>query len=525
MPAGAPASVQGFDVTDPYNVQQVAGQAAGNGPRGFGFQNSATQTRQYLLADTNQPLVPLPARRVTFRLLQPTAANFFIVSHPVLMQPAGGVANPVRAYANYRASAAGGKYDTLVVTSQQLYDQFHYGERSALAIRHFALWMLTDKSREKYLLLLGKGYYPGEGGLAVRAGYFQDLVPTSTRSGSDTFFSSDWPHDNYAAGLATGRLAPQNPTQVLNYLNKLKEHEKLGLEPWRANALNLAGGENQAEFAQFQGYVNTYKQQIESPCFGGRVVKTYTRSTVGGSSSFPININISKELNAGLSLITYFGHGSFYDFDLNIGRINDPVNNYNNKGKYPVMFFEGCAAGNAYASGLSIGTDWTLAADRGAIGFMSESGFGFDYELHATQKLLYQIMLNEPAWFGKPVATAWNEVARRLQPAKDEAYIASALMCAVWQGDPALRLFAPPKPDFVLTNDSLRLQSTNNQPILASAPSFKLEIRTGNLGNTCGVDKLDLCVTRKYPPAQRTPRRCLRLHLHAHPAQQHLRGR
>ncbi|MEJ7665631.1 MAG: hypothetical protein WKG07_41985 [Hymenobacter sp.] len=54
-----------------------------------------------------------------------------------------------RAYASYRASAAGGGYDTLLVTAPQLYDQFHYGERSLLALRHFALWAERRPRRPK----------------------------------------------------------------------------------------------------------------------------------------------------------------------------------------------------------------------------------------------------------------------------------------------------------------------------------------------------------------------------------------
>ena len=501
----APAGLRGFDVTDVYNAQRVDGGAAG-GARAFSFPGSAARTRRYLLADIDKAAVPPPARRIRFRDLAPKAANFLIVSSPVLMHPAGDLANPVRAYADYRASAAGGKYDTLVVTNQELFDQFHYGEKSALAIRHFTLFMLTDQSREKCLLLLGKGYQTGEKGFFTRQHFELDLVTASTRACSDYFFSADWAHNKYVSGLLTGRVAARTPEHVAAYLSKLKEHEALGAEPWRLNALNLSGGEDPDQFAQFRGYVDTYKAEIESPCFQGKVVKTYTKAAQGTLYSFPININIAKELNAGLSLISYFGHGSYYNLDLNIGYINDPVNGYTNKGKYPVMFYNGCVAGNAFADALTIGEDWTLAADKGAIGFMCQSGFGFDGVLHRAQTLMYQVLLNEPAWFGKPITAAWQEVARRLQPTRgDDPYISSTLMNTVWQGDPALRLFAPAKPDLVITNDSLQLQAADNEPILASTPSFKLVVRAGNLGNGCGVDTVSLCVTRQYPTTAGRP--------------------
>ncbi|UOR06288.1 C25 family cysteine peptidase [Hymenobacter aerilatus] len=500
-----PASVYGYDVTDPYAVQRITGTAATGAKRGFYFPSaSASSSRRLLLADTEKPLVPvLPARRVNFLALQPTMANYIIVTSPVQMRPAGGVANPAQAYADYRASAAGGKFDVLMVTSQQLYDQFHYGEKSALALRQFALWMLTDKSREKFLLLLGKGYHVGEGfnGTYPRNMPGVEQVPTSTRSASDIFFTADWPNNNYTAGMATGRISASTPQQVVNYLNKLKEHEALGLEPWRKRAINLAGGANLTDYAEFNGYIDKYKQLIEAPCFGGEVVKTYRRSALGSVGSFPVGINISEELNKGLSMITYFGHGSTTTLDLDIGSVNDATKNYNNKGKYPVMFVNGCAAGNTFTPYATLCEDWVFTPDKGFVGFMCESGFGFSNDLNESQTLMYKLLLNDPAWYGKPVARVWNEVARRLQPiAQYSPSTASNLMCTIWQGDPALRLFSPAKPDLVVTNDSLHIPAAaNGQPVLASAESFKLVINAGNLGSLCGAEKVDVCVTRKYP--------------------------
>ena len=506
-----PATTRGYDVTDAYNVQRVEGQAVSGTKRGFVFPAAVGRTHQLLVADMARALVPLAAQKVRFRSITPSAYNFLIVSHTALMKPVGSVANPVRAYADYRASVAGGKYDTLVVTTEQLYNQFHYGEKSALAIRQFAQWMLTD-SRTKSLLLLGKGLITGE----YLYGYHRqvpnnwptkDLVPTSTRSASDAFFTADWPKDNYVAKMATGRISAQTPTEVLNYLSKLKEHEAAGMAPWRKNVLHLAGGEDASQFAQFQGYLNDYKLHVERPLFGGKVVKTYTRSTVGDYDSFPVNINIASELNTGLSLMTYFGHGSLNSFDLNLGNINDPTNNYNNKGKYPIMFFYGCAAGNAFTIGdsnLSFGTQWTLAADKGLVGFMAESSFGFDANLDTYADLLYKLLFNEPAWYGKPVAAVQNEVARRLMPTyvNNSAGI-NMLMSTIWQGDPALKLYAPDKPDFVVADSLLQIKPIGTDPVQASSPKFNLLVKVKNAGKIT-YDSVRISVSRQI--TGQTPR-------------------
>lgn len=508
-----PATARGYDITDPYNVQRIAGQPVGATQRGYVFPAANGRTRQLLIADDTRSFVPLPARPVRFRSFTPGGANFLIVSSSVLMKPAGAVTNPVRAYADYRASTAGGKYDTLVVTSEQLYNQFHYGEKSALAIRQFARWMLTD-SRPKNLLLLGKGLPTGEYQRINGANIYhrfeplrlisQDLVPTSTRGASDTFFTADWQNDSYFARMPTGRIAAQSPLDVLNYLNKLREHEALGPEAWRKNALHLAGGANADQFVQFQDYLNGYKRRIEQPLFGGRVVKTYTRSTLGGNTSFPVAINIASELNTGLSVITYFGHGSLFDFDLNVGNINDPTNNYNNRAKYPVMLFFGCAAGNAFTPGtadLALATQWTLAADKGLVGFLGESTYGFDGILNNYSDLLHKLLFNDPTWYGQPVAAVQNEVARQLTPVYQYSSAGiNTLMTTIWQGDPALKLYAPAKPDFVTADSLLRIVPIGSDPIKASTPSFNLLVKVKNQGKIT-YDSVRISVTRQYPSA------------------------
>ncbi|MCB2377363.1 C25 family cysteine peptidase [Hymenobacter sp. BT635] len=509
-----PATVRGFDITDPYNLQRITGVAGAGRKRTYVFPNAlpGARTRNLLLADVALPLVPLPAQRVQFRTITPSAHNFLIVSHQALMRPAGDTLNPVREYAKYRASAGGGRYDTLVVTTDQLYNQFHYGEKSALAIRQFGLYMLTN-TREKYLLLLGKGLITGEvgnGNLYHRKnplGYsptVRDLVPTSTRGASDAFFTADWPRNDYAARMATGRISAQTPREVLDYLNKLKEHEDIISRPytpdlaWRKNALHLGGGEEPYQFELFAEYLNEYKVQIEKPFFAGTVVKTYSRTTLG----LPQEINIASELNTGLAIINYFGHGSPQELSLGLGNVRtNPAKGYNNRGKYPIMFANGCAAGNSFSIVTSLyPEDWLLAPKKGLIGFMSESSFGFESTMHVIQKLTNQLLLNDAAWYGKPVADVQNEVARRLQNgALNNPVGQSALMNTVWHADPAVRLFSPAKPDFAFGATPVTVAPIGTEPVRTSSRQFKLEVQVRNPGKVT-YDRLDISVKRTYDP-------------------------
>ncbi len=527
-----PATVRGYDVHDPWNVQRIEpapAQTLGATARRFVFPSATEQqSRRLLLADAARPRVPPPARRVVFRAIDPVRPTFVIITHPQLMGPAAGVPNAARAYANYRASVAGGRYDTLMVTAGQLYDQFHYGERSLIGLRHFARWLAANvpTGQTKYLLLLGKGispgtevavgspsdFNPGFGTSAFNSTRIQgekglDLVPISSRSPSDNFLSNDFMNDRYEAALPTGRLVATTPQEVMNYLSKLREHEaqldpnQLDPAPWHKRVVQLVGGETAADLITFNEYMDSYKRTLQGPLLGARV--TSYRKT---DPKTRLSLNIAPDLNAGLSMISYFGHGSTTEFDINLGDINDPTTGYANAGKYPVMCYNGCFAGAVFFNTTTYSNSWILAPNKGAVGFMAESGLSFDAPLNYAQTVSDKVFFTEPQWFGRPVAEMHREVVRRLQI--DPAFAASApypeatieqLQCTLWQGDPALRLFAPAKPDLVASNATLALAPIAPDPVVSAASTnFTLRIGVRNPGRVTR-DSVEVRVTRTFP--------------------------
>ncbi|NVO84761.1 putative type IX secretion system sortase PorU2 [Hymenobacter terrestris] len=499
-----PATVVGYDVTDPTAVVRISPQTAGSTSQ-FVFPAGTVRSPMLRLHDLARALVPpLPAQSVRFRVL-PTTANFLIVSARGLMKPTtnGTTGNAVRSYADYRASVAGGRHDTLVVSTEQLYDQFHYGEKSALAIRQFAQWILMkNPATKRSLLLLGKGY---ETGTRVNKGLFHrqatpaqyegtpDYVPTSSRGASDIFFTADWTNGDYISRMATGRVAANNPDQIISYLNKLREHEALGLEPWRRNVVLLAGGQRDNEPEEFKGYLEEYGQIMQKPFFGGRIVRFIDR--IGRLGFEPIVVDIAPQVNEGVSIIHYFGHGSLRNFDLTPTNILAPASGYANKGRYPVMFMSGCVAGNAFTGEGSMGEDWMLAPDKGCVGFMGNSSLDVAANIDQVDKLTYQLLLTDPQWYGKPVVEAQAEAFRRLQPTLlfGGPFAVPSLMSTIWQGDPALRLFSPERPDFQTSDSRLQLAAA----VVQATPgaSFQLKLGVSNPGKIT-PGQLPIRVTR-----------------------------
>ena len=517
-----PATAVGFDVQDLYNVQRVLSTSTGTRRR-FVFPNAnASATHTLLLAEESAAArPPLPARRVNFRAINPAQPNFIIITHPQLMKPAPGTQNAALAYASYRANpgtAGLTRYDTLMVTSHQLYDQFTYGDRSWLALRHFARWIAAANTagRPRYLLLLGKGLQPsayvgrqvaptiygtatlpralGEQGL--------DLVPTSSRSVSDNMLTADYANNNFVAQLSTGRLTATTPAQVMIYLNKLREYDLTGDQPWRKNVLHLGGGTNPGEITLFRSYLDKYKQYIERPLFGGKVVATIERTIVNPTStSLLVPADISPYLTPGLGLISYFGHGSPTAFSLDFGT-PDSNPSYNNPGKYPVIFIDGCASANLFqGNGATYFESWLFSANKGAIGCMGASGEGYDAYLDVAKDQLTQLLLNDPSWYGKSIPTVYNETVRRLQSNgglfnPNDLISVEQLLSTMWHGDPAVALYAPQLPDLQVSNSTLSIQPVAPATsVTASSTNFSLLIGVSNPLKVT-KDSVEIRVTR-----------------------------
>ena len=499
-----PASVAGFDVQDPYNVQRIVNSGSASARRRYVFPDAnANATHSLMMADEAALAVPkLPAREVVFRTINPSTANFIIITHPKLMkaEPTSASGNAVQDYATYRASVAGGGYNVLTVTAPELYDQFTYGDRSWLALRHFSRWMAAaaPTNTNRYLLLLGKGIVPSEAVQSAGGGLYRnrgelglDLVPCSSRAVSDNLLTADYANDDYQAKLHTGRLTVTTPQQIIAYLNKLRTHEALGPAPWRKNVLHLVGAKpTNNEEPNFRGYLDDAKKRIERPFFGGNV------STLSVASLLPVPVDISAQLNAGLSLIDYFGHGQNYIFQLNFSAPSTTPN-INNTGKYPILFLNGCAGNATCVATYTIVEDFLFADQKGAIGSLGESGFGFESELVPTLDLMHQLLFNDAAWYGKPITVVHDEVVRRQQAAfggYDQGI--EHLLSTTWQGDPTIALFSPALPDLVASSATISVAPVPGQPaVTAASPNFVLNVGVSNPGKIT-YDPIEIRVTR-----------------------------
>lgn len=487
-----PTAARLFDITDSNNLIQIGTTLT---TTLNAVVNTAFGPRDILV--TNQTITPTGIKRVTFRPLAGVKAEYVIISHKQFQKAALGSANPLRDYATYRASAAGGSYDTLTVTIDQLFNQFTYGESTPLAIFRF-LKFLETQQRPDYLLLIGKGldvsnkYYRNPTSFTE----YKDYVPVAGNPSSDMYYSvglSD-PNSN-EPGIPTGRLSVTRPEHVVQYLNKVKEQELTGYTAlWRKQVLHLSGGIAEGEPETFKGYMEDFAATAKDIYLGGSVDAIAKRSLEAQEL-----INISEEVNNGLGLITFFGHSSSSTTDFDIGFVTDPQLGYNNKGKYPMLLINGCNAGAFFNNRILFGEDWINAADRGAVGFIAHSSFGFVSTLKRYSDIFYQVAYGDSTFLKRGVGDVQKEVARRyLSGGFESPYSTTQVQQMILLGDPAVKLFGATLPDYSLDVSSVTISAPDGKPLSASSPFAVVKTVVKNYGRA-EAGSIKLAVSRILP--------------------------
>jgi hypothetical protein len=472
--ANAPANARVWDITNAQNPGQV-GTAAVTGGLGMVI-NGTSSTRTIYVAST---VLSTTLRKVTFRPIQASTAAYVVLSHRSLRKSALGYADPVQSYAGYRASAAGGKYDTLVMNIDQLYDQFNYGETSPRAIYQFAKFLVSG-GHARFLFLIGKGLDVTQGfyrNTAIAPSDFRDLVPTAGWPASDMAFSAGLKGVPHVAALATGRLTASTSDQVAGYLNKIKETEAAPFDAlWRKNLLHLSGGIHEGEPAVFRSYTDGFKAVAEGVYLGGRV------QTIGKQSLNVELVNVKDQVNQGLDLITFFGHSGPGTIDIDIGSVSDPKLGYNNKGKYPGFLINGCNAGQFFSNRTSFGEDWMLTPAKGAKLFIAHSSFGFTTTLKQYSDIFYDVAYGDSTFLHRGIGEVQQEVATRYLSTGNDLLSITQVQQMVLLGDPAVSLFGATAPDYEINAGSVSIQSLDGKPVNSQSRSFAINFTVRNFG-------------------------------------------
>ncbi|MCF0058374.1 C25 family cysteine peptidase [Dyadobacter sp. CY356] len=406
------------------------------------------------------------------KAIDPGKFDYLIITNKNLLESA-------KKYAQYRNSLEGGNYTSVVFEISSIYDQFNYGEPSAVAVRRFVDYMLKTGIRAKHnLFLIGKSItlpdrivkeMPGE-------------VPTFGDPGSDVLLVAGLQgKGENVPSIPVGRISALQPIDVLNYLAKVQSYEKQIVNiGWRKNVLHVSGGKTASEINQLRDILNDLVPEVSSGEVGGKVIPYVKQSTIEVEEA-----NVFPDVNKGVGMISYFGHGSPTVTDLDLGFVSDASRGYSNQDKYPLMYFNGCGVGNVFSRRDEnvLATDWLVTPNKGAIAIIANS-FN-SYVAPTTTHLihLYDEIFGQTHETPPTIGQIMQAVASKISSQSSNIYDIGNLHQSLVHGDPAIQIIKLKDLDYsVDSGGGILLYSESAGKNIGNSQSLRVATILSNLG-------------------------------------------
>jgi hypothetical protein len=310
-----------WDITDPQNCK-IQSASISNGVATFS--TSTSQLKEFITFNTSVPAPTVIGKIANQNLRALHPSNLIIVTHPLFKDEALRLAA-------HRESFS--QWTTLVVTPEEIYNEFSSGRQDVSAIRDFAKY-LYDKNPAtlKALLLFGKGSYDFKDRVAGNTNFVityesrNSLHPLQTFSSDDYFgfletSEGEWredPAQSHTLDIGVGRLPVMTVEEARNCVDKIIDYDtnKKSFGSWRKQIVFVADDGNtedgytslhQSQSNQLAGFVNDLNPGIETrKIFMGSYVKEV--NTNGGIPK--VTDDIIRSFDRGSLIINYTGHGS-----------------------------------------------------------------------------------------------------------------------------------------------------------------------------------------------------------------------
>jgi hypothetical protein len=290
--------------------------------------------------------------------------------------------------ADFRKSKNGLK--VLLVTTQQVYNEFSGGKRDVTAIRDMVkMFYDRDKETMKYLLLFGKGTFANH--IDKKSNY--NLIPTYESIESldanksyvtDDFFgwmsSAQKEYENLI-DVGVGRLPVKNGNEAEAVVNKLINYENPKYDSdWRNTICFIADDQDNDKYITQS---ESLAKKLESIYPEFVIQKIYLDSYVQIKTSvgdrYPdARTAINNRVNNGLLIVNYIGHGSENQLAHEDVIDVESIRSWNNKYKLPLFITATCEFSRFDNVNLqeqkemtSGGEEILLNPDGGSIGLMT----------------------------------------------------------------------------------------------------------------------------------------------------------
>ena len=256
-----------------------------------------------------------------------------------------------------------------VVTTDQIYDAFNYGERTPFAIRDYLQQLSAEPQlAPQAVLLVGGASLDPRNYLGF--GYL-DFVPTriietqAFKTASDDWFS-DFQQSGFGT-IATGRLPVRTPADAALVIGKIVNYESgASAGSWTQQALLVADQNTGVNFSNEAAFaVTDLPSSLQT-----------TQVFADGVSVDAARQQILSALNNGALLVNYTGHGAEEQWSFSDLFDDSTAATLSNGDRLPFFLLMDCLNGffhDVYA--VSLAQSLMLAPNGGAVAVWASSGF------------------------------------------------------------------------------------------------------------------------------------------------------
>ena len=204
-----------------------------------------------------------------------------------------------------------------VATLEDVYDEFGYGIRDPHAIRQFLgyAYHYWKNPRPRYVVLAGDATFDPLNRLIPEANWVPaPMTPTHILfTVVDNWYAAVNGEDALA-DMALGRLPVNSPAEFTRYLDKMIAQETANRTTtfagtWRSR-IHFVAGNNKNAGDSFSTDMNALISQVMTPAGYTATSSTVTSSSSTDATNIAIGNTIRSNLNAGLYMIGFMGHGS-----------------------------------------------------------------------------------------------------------------------------------------------------------------------------------------------------------------------
>jgi len=465
-----------WEVTDPTNVRNVAFTEDGSSKR---FRVRTDGLREFIAFRDANYLTPTAIGRVPNQNLHATAmpADLVIVVPPVFQAAAARLAD--------RRASEG--MNVVMVTPQQVFNEFSSGARDATAIKRY-MRMLYDRAgmddalMPRHLLLVGDGSYNN---LSLNSTN-QNFIPTyQTADGIDP--KNSYTSDDYfglldetegegtgdLVDIGIGRLPVSSSLQAQEVVTKILAYDRLqllsstgdncsatgdgGIADWRNHVL-FASDDQEGDVFESVIHMEQSDQlarrvEDEHPQLNVDKIylDAYQQVTTPGGERYPqANQELKDKVQKGTLLVNYVGHGGEVGWAHERFLDNGTINSWSNLDRLPLFMTATCEFSRWDDPGrTSAGELVLLNPSGGGIGLMTTTRLAFSGQNFDLARRFYDHVFKEVDDQGRPwqLGDTYRETKRSItaaQPSQRNHRNFSLL------GDPSMRL-AMPRESIVIT--------------------------------------------------------------------------